>query len=139
MVDLGEDLDVEGAVALEPVVGLAEEPGEVAEVLGAELDRARPALASIGGEVAPAVAGEDHPVDPRRDVEVPGDPVGVIRAATEIGRTATSAANPAAGRRSSSTCRRRELGQAAGHEQDAGVGCRSSRPAVDRFSGPRRR
>ena len=75
VVDLGEDLDVERAVAFEAGIGLAEVAGQVEQVLGTELD-GDPRLLDDRREVAPAVAGEDDAVDPRRDLQVAGDPAG---------------------------------------------------------------
>ena len=63
VVDLGEDLDVERTVTVSSGVGPPEEPGKVAEVFGAEIDRGT-GDGFDRRKVAAAVTGQDDAVDP---------------------------------------------------------------------------
>ena len=119
VVDLGEDLDVERAVALEPRVGLAEEAGQVAQVLGAELDGdAPPSRRPARGRPGSGRAGSRgrSPAGPRGGGATHfGGHQGGHRDRQDghLGR------EPRLRRQLVEHLPERELGQAAGDEQDA--------------------
>ena len=105
VVDLGEDLDVVGPVTFEPRRRLAE---AVAAGRGGLRGRVRPAVPGLlgsTGEVARQWPGRITRSIPAGTSRCRATHFGVIKAATEIGRTATSATKPARGASSSSTCR----------------------------------
>ena len=123
MIDLGEDLDVVGAVAFPPARGLAEMAGQVAKVLGAELDRDLARLLPYGVEVAAAVTGKDHPVDAGRNLEVPADPLRRHQGGHRDGQDGDLGDEPGAGSQFVEHLPEGELGEPAGDEEDAGRRC----------------
>ncbi len=121
VVDLGEDLDVERAVAFEPAIVLAEESGEVAEVLGPDLHR-DPGPGFDRGEVAPAVAGEDDPGDSGGNLQVAGDPMRRHQGGHGDRQGRHLGPDPRPGGQVVEDRPERGLGQAAGDEEDQGRG-----------------
>ena len=97
VVDLGEDLDVERAVAFEAGVGLAEVRGRSRRSSGPS-STATPAFSTTGVRSPRQWPGRITRSIPGGTSRWRATQRGVIRAATEIGRTATSASNPRAGR-----------------------------------------
>ena len=98
VIDLGEDLDVVGAVTLLS----ADRPGRNSGADRAGLpDRARPDTPGLLEQRAPGRRGNGRAGSrdrcPAGTSRCRPTQLGVISAATEIGRTATSAANPRAG------------------------------------------
>ena len=131
MVDLGEDLDVEGAVVLEATIGLAEIGGQVPQVLGTENDL-RPRLRDDVGQIAPAVPGQDDAVDPRGHLEMPRDPAGRHQRGDGDRQHGDLGFDTVSRREVSEDLAERELGQAAGDEQEPPRTARSpDRPPVD--------
>ena len=120
MIDLGEDLDVEGAVAFLPARSLAEVAGQVAQVFGAELDRDLPRLLPHGRQVAPAVTGKDHPVDAGGNLEVPADPLRRHQGGHRDRQDGDLGDEPGARGQLVEHLAEGELGEPAGDEEDAG-------------------
>ena len=75
MVDLGEDLDVMAAISGMATGCLAEEPGQVVEILRALLDRNSAGLFDDRSQIAPAITGQDYPLDVRRGRRGAGQPI----------------------------------------------------------------
>ena len=105
MVDLGQDLDVVGPVTLTAGRRLAEMARQVAEVFRARLDRDVPALRDDRTRSPRQWPGRITRSMPVGTSRCRATQSGAISAATEIGKTATSAVKPARGASSSSTCR----------------------------------
>ncbi len=119
VIDLGQDLDVERAIAIEPRVGLAEEARQVAEVLGAELDR-RARLLGDRRQVASAMAGHDHAVDLRGHLQVPRHPARRHQRGHRDRQHGHLGLEPRPRGQVVEHLPQRELGQPAGHEQETG-------------------